>query len=80
VAYIVLGSVALVFLIALDSVKPGFSLWVQRIGFGAGGLAVVAGIGAVVYLLVEVPRAITVPARPVWDQRRPPWIHLKRNE
>ena len=72
VACIVLGLLALVFLIALDSVKPGFLLWVRLIGLGAGGLAVVAGIGAVVYRFLEAPREITVPAHPLCDQRRPP--------
>jgi hypothetical protein len=80
VSCMVFGSVAIVALIALDNVRPGLSIWAQLLGFCAAGLAVVAGIGAVVYRFVEAPQEITIPVHPAWDQGRPPWIHPKRNE
>ena len=65
--------------IARSQVGAGLSIWAQRVGFAAGGLALVAAIGAVVYRMVEKPQEVTV--RGPWDwPPDPPVIHLHRED
>jgi hypothetical protein len=49
----------------------------QLVGFAAMGVAVVAGIGTVIYRLIEAPQEVTV--RDHSDARKePPVVHLNR--
>lgn len=57
----------------------GFMLGAQPIAFAAVGLAVVAGIAAVFYRLLEAPQEVTV-RDPSATGKEPPVVHLKGNE
>jgi hypothetical protein len=65
--------------IARSQVGASLSNWAQWVGLAAGGLALVAAIGAVVYRMVEKPQEVTV--RGPWDwPPDPPVIHLGRKD
>ncbi len=57
-------------------VGADLSFWAQWVGVGSAGVAIVAGIGAVIYWIVETPEEVTI-----HDHRNGhPVIHLDRRD
>jgi hypothetical protein len=76
VAFCVLATVAFTVRAQLDA---SFSIWLQLVGLGACGLALVAAVAAVVYRVIETPKWVTV--RGPWDwPPDPPVIHLNHKD
>jgi hypothetical protein len=76
VALVLLAAVAF---ITRSQVGASLSVWAQWVGFAAGGLALVAAIGAVVYRMVEKPQEVAVRGRWDWPPD-PSVIHLGRKD
>ena len=75
VIFTVLAVAALFVRVQVDA---SLSARLLLVGFCAGGLALLAAIGAVVFRLVEAPREIIVHG-PDWPDE-PPVIHLHRKD
>ena len=76
VAFILLSAAALTVRAQVDA---SLSIWLQLVGFSSCGLALIPGIGAVVYRIIETPQQITV--RGPWDwPPDPPVIYLSRRD